>query len=72
MILFIVLNNVKIRYNQQQIYTYSGIVLIALNPFQNLPIYTPDIMRACKPLNNYIFLFNQKKKKIKIKNKNKN
>jgi len=41
-----VLNNVKIRYNQQQIYTYSGIVLIALNPFQNLPIYTPDIMRA--------------------------
>ncbi|ORX55940.1 myosin-2 [Piromyces finnis] len=41
-----VLHNVKIRYNQQQIYTYSGIVLIALNPFQSLPIYTPDIMRA--------------------------
>jgi len=41
-----VLHNVKIRYNQQQIYTYSGIVLIALNPFQNLPIYTPEIMRA--------------------------
>jgi myosin-5 len=41
-----VLNNVKIRYNRQQVYTYSGIVLIALNPFQSLPIYTPDIMRA--------------------------
>jgi len=43
----IVLHNVKLRYSQEQIYTYSGIVLIALNPFQRLPIYTHDIMKAC-------------------------
>ncbi|KAG4097651.1 hypothetical protein H8356DRAFT_1308897 [Neocallimastix lanati (nom. inval.)] len=41
-----VLHNVKLRYSQEQIYTYSGIVLIALNPFQRLPIYTHDIMKA--------------------------
>jgi len=41
-----VLHNVRLRYSQEQIYTYSGIVLIALNPFQRLPIYTHDIMRA--------------------------
>jgi myosin-5 len=41
-----VLHNVKIRYSREQIYTYSGIVLIALNPFQRLPIYTHDIMKA--------------------------
>ncbi|KAI9202954.1 P-loop containing nucleoside triphosphate hydrolase protein [Polychytrium aggregatum] len=40
-----VLDGVRIRYAQEQIYTYSGIVLIAMNPFQRLAIYTPDIMR---------------------------
>ncbi|TPX34536.1 hypothetical protein SmJEL517_g02892 [Synchytrium microbalum] len=40
-----VLNNVKIRYAAEQIYTYSGIVLIAMNPFRPMPIYTPDTMR---------------------------
>ncbi|KAI8833690.1 P-loop containing nucleoside triphosphate hydrolase protein [Chytriomyces cf. hyalinus JEL632] len=41
-----VLHNVKIRYTDQQlIYTYSGIVLIAMNPFARLDLYSPDIMR---------------------------
>ncbi|KAJ3407393.1 Myosin type-2 heavy chain 1, partial [Chytridiales sp. JEL 0842] len=40
-----VLHNVRLRYMQEQIYTYSGIVLIAMNPFQRLPLYSPDIMR---------------------------
>ncbi|KAI9312548.1 P-loop containing nucleoside triphosphate hydrolase protein [Zopfochytrium polystomum] len=40
-----VLHNVRLRYLQEQIYTYSGIVLIAMNPFQRLAIYTSDIMR---------------------------
>lgn len=33
------------RYSQETIYTYSGLVLIAMNPFRRLNIYTPEIMR---------------------------
>ncbi|KAJ3357277.1 Myosin type-2 heavy chain 1 [Entophlyctis luteolus] len=40
-----VLHNVRLRYSQEQIYTYSGIVLIAMNPFAKLDLYSPDIMR---------------------------
>ncbi|KAI8617042.1 P-loop containing nucleoside triphosphate hydrolase protein [Chytriomyces sp. MP71] len=40
-----VLHNIKLRYLQEQIYTYSGIVLIAMNPFQRLALYSSDIMR---------------------------
>lgn len=40
------LHNVRLRYSQEQIYTYSGIVLIAMNPFARLNIYSSDIMRA--------------------------
>lgn len=40
-----VLHNIKLRYAQESIYTYSGIVLIAMNPFQRVPIYGSDIMR---------------------------
>ncbi|CAA22641.1 myosin type V [Schizosaccharomyces pombe] len=42
-----VLDALSTRYNQLQIYTYSGIVLIAVNPFQRLPnLYTHEIVRA--------------------------
>ncbi|KTW28883.1 hypothetical protein T552_01512 [Pneumocystis carinii B80] len=34
------------RYSQLQIYTYSGIVLIAVNPFQNIALYSNDIIRT--------------------------
>ncbi|KAH6577051.1 hypothetical protein BASA50_008601 [Batrachochytrium salamandrivorans] len=40
-----VLYNIQLRYAQEQIYTYSGIVLIAMNPFKRLNIYTSEIMR---------------------------
>jgi myosin-5 len=40
-----VLHNIRLRYGQEQIYTYSGIVLIAMNPFARLSIYTHDMMR---------------------------
>ncbi|ORY51880.1 hypothetical protein BCR33DRAFT_712079 [Rhizoclosmatium globosum] len=40
-----VLHNIRLRYLQEQIYTYSGIVLIAMNPFQRLALYSSDIMR---------------------------
>jgi myosin-5 len=40
-----VLQSVKIRYLQETIYTYSGLVLIAMNPFKKMNIYTDEIMR---------------------------
>jgi myosin-5 len=40
-----VLHSVKIRYQQEIIYTYSGLVLIAMNPFRKMNIYAPEIMR---------------------------
>jgi myosin-5 len=39
-----VLNNVRIRYMQHNIYTYSGIVLIAMNPFHRVQLYSPELM----------------------------
>ena len=38
-----VLHTLKMRYGQEAIYTYSGIVLIAVNPFSRLPLYSPEI-----------------------------
>ncbi|WFD35462.1 Myosin type-2 heavy chain 1 [Malassezia cuniculi] len=34
------------RYSQRSIYTYSGIVLIAVNPFFALNLYSPEIIQA--------------------------
>lgn len=42
-----VLHAIKVRYAQLNIYTYSGIVLIAANPFQRIDLlYLSDIIRA--------------------------
>ncbi|CAO3691389.1 unnamed protein product [Rhizopus microsporus] len=40
-----VLNTIRTRYFQRNIYTYSGIVLIAANPFASVPLYEPDIIQ---------------------------
>lgn len=42
---FIVLNTIRTRYMQRLIYTYSGIVLIAVNPFDRVALYDPDIVQ---------------------------
>lgn len=42
-----VLHAIKVRYSQLNIYTYSGIVLIATNPFQRVDqLYSQDIIQA--------------------------
>ncbi|KAI0060838.1 myosin 5 [Artomyces pyxidatus] len=41
-----VLHTIRNRYAQHSIYTYSGIVLIAMNPFQRVTQYGPEIIQA--------------------------
>ncbi|KAF9098026.1 Myosin type-2 heavy chain 1 [Mortierella sp. GBA35] len=41
-----VLSNIKTRYSHCNIYTYSGIVLIAANPFARVSLYSQDIIQA--------------------------
>ncbi|SCZ93083.1 BZ3500_MvSof-1268-A1-R1_Chr6-2g08450 [Microbotryum saponariae] len=41
-----VLHTILHRYSLRQIYTYSGIVLVAVNPFSSLSVYAPSIVQA--------------------------
>jgi myosin heavy subunit len=41
-----VLQVIGARYAQKKIYTYSGIVLIAVNPFNDVPLYGTDMIQA--------------------------
>ncbi|KAJ8613027.1 hypothetical protein CTAYLR_004053 [Chrysophaeum taylorii] len=42
----LILHNLKERYNRDQIYTAVGGILIAINPFQRLPLYTTELIDA--------------------------
>ncbi|KAJ1654513.1 class II myosin [Dispira simplex] len=41
-----VVHNLKLRYYDNLIYTYSGLFLVAVNPYYNLPIYTDEVLRS--------------------------
>ncbi|KAJ1830791.1 Myosin type-2 heavy chain 1 [Coemansia sp. RSA 2711] len=41
-----VLHNLQVRYGMHNIYTYSGIVLVAMNPFARVPLYSQDTLEA--------------------------
>lgn len=41
----LVLHTIRTRYDQKIIYTYSGIVLIAANPFARVSLYDPEIIQ---------------------------
>lgn len=47
-----ILNNVNLRYDEDNIYTFNGDILIAINPFKNLNIYSNDIINQ---YNNYSY-----------------
>ncbi|XP_069590003.1 unconventional myosin-Ib isoform X4 [Ranitomeya imitator] len=47
------INNLKKRFDHSEIYTYIGSVVISLNPYRSLPIYTPDKVEEYRNRNFY-------------------
>ncbi|KAF7312086.1 Myosin motor domain-containing protein [Mycena indigotica] len=41
-----ILHGVQSRYTERKIYTFSGSVLLAVNPFEPVPLYTPEIVKS--------------------------
>lgn len=47
-----VLNNLKIRYKDDKIYTYSGLFLVAINPYKNINMYNSDFINLYSQFDN--------------------
>ncbi|KAL0084675.1 P-loop containing nucleoside triphosphate hydrolase protein [Phycomyces blakesleeanus] len=43
-----VVHNLTVRFRANQIYTYSGLFLVAVNPYRQLPIYSDECMQSYK------------------------
>ena len=44
----LILHNLRHRFGKNAIYTYISSILVAVNPFQLLPIYTPEVLEKYK------------------------
>ncbi|TNY19244.1 putative nonmuscle myosin heavy chain b [Rhodotorula diobovata] len=43
-----VVHNLRLRFQRGDIYTYSGLFLVAVNPYRTLPIYAPHVVESYK------------------------
>ncbi|PHZ15091.1 myosin 1 [Rhizopus microsporus ATCC 52813] len=43
-----VIHNLTVRYKANHVYTYSGLFLVAVNPYRNLSIYTDEYIQSYK------------------------
>jgi myosin heavy subunit len=44
-----ILDNIELRFRMDRIYTNSGPILIAMNPFKWLPIYGENVIKSVSP-----------------------
>lgn len=47
------IENLKLRYQHNQIYTYIGTVVVSVNPYKTTPLYTPNIIEEYRSRNIY-------------------
>lgn len=47
------IENLKTRFNHEQIYTYIGTVVVSVNPYQKLPLYTTEVIEEYRCRNIY-------------------
>ncbi|XP_005049305.1 PREDICTED: unconventional myosin-Ib isoform X5 [Ficedula albicollis] len=47
------INNLKKRFDHDEVYTYIGSVVISINPYRSLPIYTPEKVEEYRNRNFY-------------------
>ena len=43
-----ILHNLRLRFKKDIIYTYVSSILISVNPFKLLPLYTPEVLDSYK------------------------
>ena len=43
-----VLQNLRVRYASDSIYTCAGSILVSVNPFKQVPLYAAELMARCK------------------------